>query len=162
MSELAVTLLRLSYLALLWLFILFTLGVLRRDVFGTTVTPRGPGRPAPRKKSRRETKPARASAASRSEPRRLIVTEGSLTGSAVPLSNAAVIVGRASTCTLVLDDDYASNRHARFFPHEGAWYVEDLDSTNGTFVNGSRIFQATPVPTGTPVRVGSHVMELRR
>ncbi|OKL54343.1 hypothetical protein BSZ39_04755 [Bowdeniella nasicola] len=162
MSELAVTLLRLSYLALLWLFILFTLGVLRRDVFGTTVTPRGPGRQAPaRTKPRRQARPQRTPAA-RFEPRRLIVTEGPLTGSAVPLANSAVIVGRASTCTLVLDDDYSSSRHARFFPHEGAWYVEDLDSTNGTYVNGSRIFQATPVPTGTPVRIGSHVMELRR
>ncbi len=160
MSELAVTLLRLSYLALLWLFILFTLGVLRRDIFGTTVTPRGPGRPPAKPAKRREARPAARPA--RTEPTRLIVTEGPLTGSAVPLSGSAVIVGRASTSTLVLDDDYTSSRHARFFPHEGGWYLEDLDSTNGTYVSGTRIFQATPVAPGTPVRIGQHVMELRR
>ena len=163
MSELAVTLLRLSYLALLWLFVLFALGVLRRDIFGTTVTPRGRGRsttPTPRTASPREPVPARANG--RSHPTRLIVTQGPLTGSAVPLGSSAVVVGRASSSTLVLDDNYTSNRHARFFPHEGQWYIEDLDSTNGTFVDGERVFQATPVATGTPVRIGQSTMELRR
>ena len=162
MSELAVTLLRLSYLVLLWLFVLFTLGVLRRDIFGTTVTPRGAGRRAPEAKpSRRAATPARASGSGRKEPARLVVTAGPLTGSAVPLSSSAIIVGRSSTCSLVLDDDYSSSRHARFFPHEGRWYVEDLDSTNGTFVEGTRVYQATPIGVGTAVRIGQSVMELR-
>ncbi|MDO5701032.1 MAG: FHA domain-containing protein [Bowdeniella nasicola] len=164
MSELAVTLLRLSYLVLLWLFVLFSLGVLRRDIFGTTVTTRGRGQAA--RRPARSPKPARQQVSPRSRaaapPTRLIVTQGPLTGSAVPLGSSAVIVGRASSCTLVLDDHYSSNRHARFFPHEGRWYVEDLDSTNGTFVDGERVFQARPVAPGVPVRIGQSTMELRR
>lgn len=158
MSELAVTLLRLSYLVLLWLFVLFTLGALRRDVFGTTVTSRGRGR-------QRSATPVRTAAApqpSRHNPTRLIVTHGPLTGSAVPLGDTAVIVGRSSTCSLVLDDDYSSSRHARFFQEHGQWYVEDLNSTNGTFLDGQRISNPTPVATGQGVKIGQSVMELRR
>lgn len=158
MSELAVTLLRLSYLVLLWLFVLFTLGALRRDVFGTTVTSRGKGRPT-------GSTPARSAPApqpSRHSPTRLIVTHGPLTGSAVPLGDTAVIVGRSSTCSLVLDDNYSSSRHARFFQEHGQWYVEDLNSTNGTFLDGQRISNPTPVATGQGVKIGQSVMELRR
>jgi pSer/pThr/pTyr-binding forkhead associated (FHA) protein len=71
-------------------------------------------------------------------------------------------VGRAASCTLVLDDDYASSRHARFFPREGRWYLEDLGSTNGTLVAGQRIGTPVLVPVGTPVRIGLTVIELRR
>lgn len=159
MSELAVTLLRLSYLALLWLFVLFTLGALRRDIFGTTVTMRGrgaPTQPAVRER-RRETRTAPKTAATR-----LIVTQGPLTGSAVPLGAQGVIVGRASSSSLVLDDEYSSSRHARFFQENGQWYVEDLNSTNGTFVDGARIDRPTPITTGQPVKIGQNIMELRR
>ncbi|MDO5726427.1 MAG: FHA domain-containing protein [Bowdeniella nasicola] len=160
MSELAVTLLRLSYLVLLWLFVLFTLGVLRRDVFGTTVTSRGRGRTSARRSASRASAPPAPSP--RNVPTRLIVTHGPLTGSAVPLGETAVIVGRSSTCSLVLDDDYSSSRHARFFQEHDQWYVEDLNSTNGTFLDGHRISNPTPVATGQPVRIGQSVMELRR
>jgi pSer/pThr/pTyr-binding forkhead associated (FHA) protein len=73
-----------------------------------------------------------------------------------------VLVGRAPSCTLVLDDDYSSSRHARVFQQDGQWFVEDLGSTNGTFVADQRVEGPTPVPTGTPVRVGRSVLELQR
>ena len=62
----------------------------------------------------------------------------------------------------MLDDDYSSSRHARLFPQGDQWFVEDLGSTNGTFVGEQRVDRPTPVPTGTPVRVGQSLLELQR
>ncbi|TGY77451.1 FHA domain-containing protein FhaB/FipA, partial [Cellulomonas shaoxiangyii] len=95
-------------------------------------------------------------------PSRLVVTEGPLRGTTLPLGSSAVLIGRAPSCTLVLDDDYSSSRHARLFPQDGQWFVEDLGSTNGTYVGDHRVERATPVPTGTSVRVGQSVLELQR
>ncbi|KQY46333.1 FHA domain-containing protein [Cellulomonas sp. Root137] len=173
MSELTITLLRLGYLALLWVLVLFAIGVLRRDLYGTRITDRR-RRKAPvaaagaaavaTEPARPETAPTRTPRSTRSGagPSRLVVTEGPLRGTIVPLGTSAVLIGRAPSCTLVLDDDYSSSRHARIFPQGGQWFVEDLGSTNGTFVADQRVEAPTPVPTGTPVRVGQSVLELQR
>ncbi len=157
MSELSVTALRLGYLALLWVFVLWAMGVLRRDVYGTTVVDRRPRRTAqPAGQGARE-RPARATG-----PTRLVVTGGPLTGTTLPLGASALLVGRSPSCTLVLDDEYSSSRHARFFPQDGQWYVEDLGSTNGTYVGDHRIDGPVPVGPGVPVRIGQNVLELTR
>ncbi|HLS01753.1 MAG TPA: FHA domain-containing protein, partial [Beutenbergiaceae bacterium] len=65
------------------------------------------------------------------------------------------------SCTLVLDDTYASTRHARIFPDNGAWFVEDLGSTNGTYVGSERLYGSSSLPAGVPVRIGQTVIELR-
>jgi len=179
MSEVTVTLLRLGYLALLWVLVLSAISVLRRDLYGTrivdrrrankqaqarTATPPAP-RPAPAAPvATPEPPPVRTprSARSGSGPRRLVVTEGPLTGTIVPLGTSAVLIGRAPSNTLVLDDDYSSSRHARVFQQDGQWFVEDLGSTNGTYVADQRVESAVPLPTGTPVRVGQSVLELQR
>lgn len=160
MSELTLTLLRLGYLALLWILVLSVVAVLRSDLFGTRVTrrpaPSTPGRgvPAPAAARGREPEDRR--------PHTLVVTEGSLKGTTLALGQAAVLIGRAPECTLVLEDDYASNRHARLYLDTGRWLVEDLGSTNGTFLGRSKVESPTPVDLGTPVRVGRTVLELRR
>lgn len=169
MSELTVTLLRIGYLALLWLLVLSAITVLRRDLYGTriidrrrTPAPRPAGAPADAPAASPEA-PARTPRRSRGGgPNRLVVTEGPLRGTTLPLGTSAVLIGRAPSCTLVLDDDYSSSRHARLFPQDDRWFVEDLGSTNGTYVGDQRVEQATPVPTGTPVRVGQSVLELQR
>jgi hypothetical protein len=171
MSELTITLLRLGYLALLWVLVLFAIGVLRRDLYGTRITDRRRRKTAPvvaaavaTEPAKPETAPTRTPRSTRSGsgPSRLVVTEGPLRGTIVPLASSAVLIGRAPGCTLVLDDDYSSSRHARIFPQGGQWFVEDLGSTNGTFVADQRVEAPTPVPTGTPVRVGQSVLELQR
>lgn len=164
MAELTLTLLRLGYLALLWIFILAIVGVLRHDVFGTQVRRRGraggAAGPAPAKRSGS----GRASSATprNGTPTKLVVTHGPLTGTTLPLGASAILAGRAPSCSLVLDDDYSSSRHARFFPQEDAWWVEDLGSTNGTFVREQRIARPVQLTAGTPVRIGQTVIELRR
>jgi pSer/pThr/pTyr-binding forkhead associated (FHA) protein len=62
----------------------------------------------------------------------------------------------------VLDDDYSSSRHARLFPDGGQWFVEDLGSTNGTFLDSTRVDSPLPVPPGARVKVGKSVLELQR
>ncbi|MCC2333942.1 FHA domain-containing protein FhaB/FipA [Cellulomonas wangsupingiae] len=165
MSELTITLLRLGYLALLWFLVLSAITVLRRDLYGTRIIDRrrAPGKAAPAGDAPAADTP-RAPRRSRSNggPTRLVVTEGPLRGTTLPLGSSAVLVGRAPSCTLVLDDDYSSSRHARIFPQGDRWFVEDLGSTNGTFVGEQRVDQPTPVPTGTPVRVGQSLLELQR
>ena len=70
-------------------------------------------------------------------------------------------IGRADDSTLVLTDDYASTRHARLSPRGSDWYVEDLGSTNGTYLDRAKVTTAVRVPMGTPVRIGKTVIELR-
>ena len=80
----------------------------------------------------------------------------------MPLGSAPITLGRASDSTLVLDDDYASNRHARLYQHEGKWILEDLGSTNGTWLERTRITAPTVVPNNVSMKVGRSTMELRR
>lgn len=165
MSELTLTLLRLGFLTLLWVFVLAVVAVLRRDLYGTRVTRRATVPGGPRPPSRPGTTPDRPRASedsSRGTPRTLVVTEGSLQGTTLALGQATILIGRAPECTLVLEDDYASNRHARFVLHQGDWLIEDLGSTNGTFLGRGRVEAPTPVEPGIPVRIGRTVLELRR
>ncbi|WP_426593898.1 FHA domain-containing protein FhaB/FipA [Cellulomonas sp. McL0617] len=164
MSELTITLLRLGYLALLWVLVLTSIAVLRRDLYGTRITDRRRKNKAPQLAGAAVAHPTPAPPRqTRSAgPSRLVVTEGPLRGTIIPLGSSAVLLGRAPSCTLVLDDDYSSSRHARIYPQGGQWFVEDLGSTNGTFVADQRVEAPTPLPTGTPVRVGQSVLELQR
>jgi pSer/pThr/pTyr-binding forkhead associated (FHA) protein len=166
-SELTLTLLRLGFLALLWILVLSVAAVLRRDLFGPRVTRRqtvaagGPaGTPAAAPAPGGGT-PA-AARERRPDTLTLVVTAGSLKGTTLNLSQAPVLIGRAPECTLVVEDDYASSRHARFFLRDGAWYVEDLGSTNGTFIGKTRLTAPTRIEIGVPVRIGRTVLELRR
>ena len=105
---------------------------------------------------------ARAGRTPRGTPQRLLVTAGGLAGTTIGLSDQQITIGRANDATLVLNDDYASSRHARLFPQNGQWIVEDLGSTNGTYLDRQKVTQPTPVPPGVPIRIGKTVLELRR
>jgi hypothetical protein len=107
-------------------------------------------------------KPSRPPKPRRGAPRELVVTAGTGVGTRIELGASPISIGRAAENTLVLDDDYVSGRHARFFPHEGAWVVEDLGSTNGTYLDRARLTTPMVVPAGTPVRIGKTTLELRK
>jgi FHA domain len=72
------------------------------------------------------------------------------------------VVGRGAECELRLDDTFVSQEHARIFAKDGSWYVEDLGSTNGTFVNEQRLAAPAMLTTGDRIRVGTTVLELAR
>ncbi len=75
---------------------------------------------------------------------------------------STMAIGRDAGCELRIDDTYASTQHARIFGKGDAWYVEDLGSTNGTFVNDQRLATPAMLQPGDRVRVGTTVLELRR
>ncbi|MGA8048191.1 MAG: FHA domain-containing protein [Dermatophilaceae bacterium] len=175
MSELTVTVLRLGLLAALWFFVFSIVTVLRSDLYGTRIVTRREAR----RDARRARPAARAATAqpaqvaSQRKPRRgngrtiayLAVTAGPLNGTTLPLREQGTLVGRNPECALVLDDDYASGRHAKIYREGEQWFVEDLGSTNGTFLmsNGTqqRLTAVTPVGPGTTLRFGKTVVELR-
>ncbi|MEV6650158.1 FHA domain-containing protein [Streptomyces sp. NPDC051219] len=166
MSELTLTVMRLGFLAVLWLFVIVAVQVIRSDLFGTRVTQRGSRRNAD---SRQQQQAGRQQAAPphqrqrRGAPTKLVVSEGSLTGTTVALQGQTITLGRAHDSTIVLDDDYASSRHARIYPdRDGQWIVEDLGSTNGTYLDRTRLTTPTPIPLGSPIRIGKTVIELRK
>jgi hypothetical protein len=161
MNELSLTIIRVAFLAVLWLFVIAAIGVVRTDLLG------GPSTTARRSKVRqaqapRPGRPPRTSRPGRGAPRVLMVTAGALKGTSLDLTQQQITLGRANDATLVLNDDYASSRHARIFPQDGQWIVEDLGSTNGTYLDRQKVTRPMPVPLGVPIRIGKTVLELRR
>ena len=162
MSDLVVLGLKLGYLALLWLFIGFVANVIRTDLFGrkvpavelaqatvaATPAPSGRAQHMPRKVSRRL-------------PSLLKVTNGAQAGVTVPLGSG-ILIGRSGDCQLILDDDYASTRHARLTLTSAGYQVEDLGSTNGTFVNNQRVTTPTPFGLEDTLRIGRTLMSVER
>lgn len=156
MSELTLFLIRFAYLAILWIFVLSAISVIRSDMFGARVpeTARGGGAPA-RGKSK---PPSRR----RGSPTHLIVVEGDNAGARAELDDAPLLIGRGSDAAIRLDDDYVSTRHARVAASGDEWFVEDLGSTNGTYVGSVRITQPTTIGLGIQVRIGKTILELRK
>jgi pSer/pThr/pTyr-binding forkhead associated (FHA) protein len=169
MSELTLTVMRLGFLAVLWLFVIVAVQVIRSDLFGTRVTQRAARRAESQRPQQRQQPPRQQSGRrggggrGRNAPSKLVVTEGSLTGTTVALQGQTITLGRAHDSTIVLDDDYASSRHARIYPdRDGQWIVEDLGSTNGTYLDRTRLTTPTPIQPGSPIRIGKTVIELRK
>lgn len=166
MSELTISVLRLVFVLGLWLFVFAVVAVLRNDLFGSAVMQRGGGAaPARRQQGRRGTDTDTDEAAA-PEPApttsSLLVTAGPLRGTSLVLGSMPVVIGRAPECTLVLDDDYASNRHARVVKRDDEHWVEDLGSTNGTQLNGAPLLSPTALRPGSVIRIGRTEIELRR
>ena len=161
MNELSLTIIRVAFLAVLWLFVIAAIGVVRTDLLGGPSTMPRKGR-ARQAQAPRQARPARPPRAGRGSPRVLVVTAGALKGTSLDLSQQQITLGRANDATLVLNDDYASSRHARIFPQDGQWIVEDLGSTNGTYLDRQKVTRPMPVPVGVPIRIGKTVLELRR
>lgn len=162
MSELTLTVLRLAFLAAIWAFVLTVAAVMRTDLFGQRVSQAGRRSTKPAIKQAKAPKPPKPAKAKRGNAHSLLVTDGSLKGTSITLGTSTITIGRSPESTLVIDDDYASNQHARLYQHQDQWVVEDLGSTNGTYLQRTRIAGPTVVPVGVPIRIGKTVLELRK
>ncbi|MDY3128377.1 MAG: FHA domain-containing protein [Corynebacterium sp.] len=138
--------LRIGLLALLWLFIMVALLAMRNDSRAAT------GEVAPLQPS---------PALQRGQARQVAVVEGPLAGSHMALSGIEdFTLGRGRDCDFVLGDDYASARHARMFRRGSQWFVEDLESRNGTFIAGRRIDQPEQIGVNTDIKMGRSTLRL--
>ncbi len=166
MSELTLVLIRFGYLAVLWIFVLSAVSVVRSDMFGARVA-REQSQAQERRAAKAAGKAAGKSRPKAPKPRRgdptaVVIVDGGNVGELIPLAGAPLLIGRGSDAAIRLDDDYVSTRHARIASSGDQWYVEDLGSTNGTYVGSSRITQATAISLGTQIRIGKTILELRK
>ena len=157
MSELTLTLIRLAYLAVLWIFVIAAISVIRSDMFGARVSRQEMTQE--RRARQKKAKPARPR---RGDPSQVVIVDGGNKGETVSLDDAPLLIGRGTDAAIRLDDDYVSTRHARIVSNGDQWFVEDLGSTNGTYVGSRRITQPTALGVGSQVRIGKTVLELRK
>ncbi len=95
-------------------------------------------------------------------PRQLVVHHPDAKPQVVDLDGGEVRLGRSPTCQVTVRDSYASDRHARVFPHEGGWALADTGSTNGTYLNRQRLQDTAMLSSGDTFTVGKTVVEVRR
>jgi hypothetical protein len=156
MSELTLFLIKISYLAIVWIFVLSAISVVRSDMFGARMP--ATAREAAAPKARRQPKQK----ARKGSPTHVLVVDGANKGERADLAQAPILIGRGADAAIRLDDDYVSTRHARIGASGGQWFVEDLGSTNGTYIGSARITQPTTLTLGTQVRIGKTLLELRK
>jgi pSer/pThr/pTyr-binding forkhead associated (FHA) protein len=148
------TVLKLVFLALLYFFIYRAIRSVVVDL-----------RPEERVQAGRERSPAKSKAKAKGggkAPRSVVVVDerGSKLDS-VRL-DGTLQVGRADACQLRLSDTYASSFHARIYNSDGNWLIEDLGSTNGTYLNQRRITAPAEVRAGDKVRIGKTTLDFKR
>jgi len=154
MSELVVSFLRILFLLTLWWFVWRVVVIVRGDLQAPRdAKPLTPARtirlPNPRPALR-----------TRKTATNIIITEGPLAGTVVPLGTSAILIGRAADATIVLDDDFVSNEHTRLVPRDTHWIVEDLGSTNGTWINKEKVITPTVLVPGAKLQIGRTSLEL--
>ena len=171
-SELVLLLLRVGFLLILWFFVFGVVYSLRADLFGMKVrklpAEAAAAMPAPAQAPAAAPAPRSASSKPSTGPatvataKRLVITSGPKAGLELPLGSETLTIGRSSESALVIRDDYTSSHHARLLLRGDSWAIQDLDSTNGTYVAGQRV-TGGPVglALGTPIKVGATTFELR-
>ncbi len=151
MPEPLLNVLKICLLVLLYLFFFRVLRAVWAEVNlakATTAPPAGSRRTARRTRSRE-----------RRPPKLTVLEPSALAGQVFPLGDE-LTVGRAAGCQITLDDNYASQVHARIFTRDGQLFVEDLGSTNGTYLNRRKVSAPMVVSRGDQVQIGSTVMEV--
>ena len=161
MQELTLMLIKFAYLAILWVFVLGAISVIRSDMFGARVDASA-ATPSRREQKASEKQPRKPTRTPRGTPSKVVVIDGPASGASADLEGDPVLIGRGADAAIRLDDDYVSTRHARIGSTNGTFYVEDLGSTNGTYIGSQRITQATAIQLGSRVRVGKTTLELKK
>lgn len=194
-GELTLFILRIAFLAVLWMFIFSIIYALRSDLFGTRASEYQRSIEQSREQSRQQTFAAATPAAATEKPvvtvnrpvadgsdatgspyvrqaatqpeppafggdPEIVLTSGPLTGERIDL-DGTLTIGRNPRSDLVLHDEYSSTNHARISRSGNEWMLQDLDSTNGTYVEGRRIHGSVPLRPGDSVRIGTTTFELR-
>ena len=174
MSELALFIVRAGFLAVLWIFIFSIISVIRADLFGQKVVRRVTTANAPKVVS----SPISAGAfggtsgtanstgsltmeSNGINATKLSIIEGDRAGQSIALDRRELTIGRAENSDLVIDDEFASTNHAKLILTNNDWLIQDLNSTNGTFLDGARVGTPAVLRLNTPVRIGKTVFELR-
>lgn len=154
MSDAVFTVLKLVLLLFLYLFLARAVRVVAADLYGRRRRDRrAPPRPAVAPgEQRRGSRP----------PRELVVHPPDGRPRVVPLDGQPVTLGRAPSMTVQLDDVYVSDEHVLIAPSDDGWSVRDLGSTNGTYLNGAKVTQPTPLSAGDQLRLGKTRVEVRR
>lgn len=172
MSELALFLVRTGFLVVLWIFVFSIISVIRADLFGQRVVSKVASANAPQVFSS-PTAPVNPAAAGGNATNplvsqagsgmatKLVITEGDQAGRIMRLDRREITIGRSDGSDLVVDDEYASTNHAKLVLVNNDWLIQDLNSTNGTFLDGQRVGTPAVVKLNTRVRVGKTVFELR-
>ena len=156
MPTLVLDLLKYAFLAVLYIFVARAVKAAYLELRPPTATRAARGRSAAPAPARPPPKRSKKSG------RRVAVVEGdSLKGKSFDIGEELTI-GRADKCSVVLDDPYVSQVHARIFPNDGSFMVEDLGSTNGTYLNRQRVTAPTELQRGDRVKIGKTVLELRK
>ncbi len=147
MPELVYVILRYLFLFLLYVFVLLVAWTVYREL---SPVPSAKAAPAPSRRVARKGKASLVFADGEGRRRRIAWEAG-----------GEVLIGRAPECTVCLQDEFASNLHARISQSEGRFFIEDLGSTNGTYVNGRRINYPTELRGGDSIKVGNTTLEFR-
>lgn len=156
MPEALLTVLKFFLVALVYLFFLRVLRAVWAEI---STVPSAPPRPA----TAGQPQPQRPRPQAQSgKPVRLRVVEPAEQRGAQYDLAEELTIGRADGCRIRLDDSFTSQLHARVFTRDGQFFVEDLGSTNGTFVNGSKIAAAAPLRRGDRVKIGRTTLEVTR
>lgn len=163
MSELALLLVRIGFVAVLWIFIFSLLSVIRADIYGRRVIRSVAQQSGSSMANQVDTgdTPEISAEVEAGGPSHLYVITGVSAGSKIPLDKRELFIGRAPSCELIVTDEFASSQHAKVVHIGGDWVIQDLDSTNGTYVDGVRIQTPEVLRMNIPVRVGKTTFELR-
>lgn len=154
MSELVVSIFRVAFLVALWWLVWRVVVVVRRDL----LAPRDAKPLTPARSIRLPNQ--RPALRTRKAAKHLIITDGPLQGTMIPLGTSPIVIGRAVDATVVLEDDFVSNYHTRVFPHDGYWLVEDMGSTNGTWIDREKVIAPTALTPNAHLKIGRTTLEL--
>ena len=155
MPDTLLTILKFCFLAILYLFFIRVLRAVWAELRGVTPAA-APATPAP---APRRAPASRAPWGNRNGTRLRVVEPAEQRGTTYELGEE-LTMGRAGGCQVTIDDTYVSQLHARLFLREGQYYIEDLGSTNGTYLNRRKVTAPVAIRKGDRLQVGKTVLEL--
>jgi pSer/pThr/pTyr-binding forkhead associated (FHA) protein len=160
-SELALFLVRIGFVAVLWIFILSLLSVIRADLYGRRVISRIAKKNAPSLAAGSVTELGLVEGDS-FEPTQIAIITGRNAGSNLPIDGKKeILIGRAASSDLIIGDEFASSMHAKLVLVGEDWVLQDLNSTNGTFLDGKKVTTPATIRAGMNIRIGTTNFELR-